>query len=146
MYTGSQWSTSLEDMSITQAAISPHYASNTEGFATSLNRVRDFEIPRFHRISRFREITKISRFQEISRISWDFACLQDGLKTEITAPLKETLKNHMIDYVNKYKIYGVQDFKISSIAYNLAAQTAFFFYIGAGKKVWSTDYYYYCYY
>ena len=33
-----------------------------EGSATSLNRVRDFEIPRFHRISRFREISKISRF------------------------------------------------------------------------------------
>jgi len=48
-----------------------------EGSATSLNRVRDFEIPRFHRISRFREISKISRFQEISRISWDFACLQE---------------------------------------------------------------------
>ena len=44
---------------------------------SSLNRVRDFEIPRFHRISRFREISKISRFQEILRISWDFACLQE---------------------------------------------------------------------
>ena len=44
-----------------------------KGSATSLNRVRDFEIPRFHRISRFREISKIS---EISRISWDFARFQ----------------------------------------------------------------------
>ena len=40
-----------------------------EGSATSLNCVQDFEIPGFHRISRFREISKISRFQEISRIS-----------------------------------------------------------------------------
>ena len=34
----------------------------SEGSATSLNRVRDFEIPRFHRISRFREISNFSRF------------------------------------------------------------------------------------
>ena len=51
-----------------------YYAVISEGSATSLNPVQDFEILGFHRISRFREI---SRFQEISRISWDFACLQE---------------------------------------------------------------------
>ena len=34
-----------------------------KGSATSLNRVRDFEIPRFHRISRFREISDFRKFQ-----------------------------------------------------------------------------------